>query len=957
MKKYDHKKIEKKWQKVWEKNRTFEVKEDPNKKKYYALVEFPYPSGAGLHVGHPRSYTALDIVARKKRMEGYNVLYPMGWDAFGLPTENFAIKTGRPPEEVTAENIKTFTRQLKSLGFSFDWSREVNTTDPEYYKWTQWLFLQFFKHGLAYKKAMPINWCPKDKIGLANEEVVSGCCERCGTPVERRHKEQWMLAITKYADKLLAGLKEVDYAQQIKIQQENWIGRSEGTLVKFTVQGSGAKDELEVFTTRADTLFGATYMAIAPEHELIKRLGDKISNLAEVKKYIKEASYKSDLERGDLAKDKTGVKLEGINAINPVNKEELPIFVADYVLTGYGTGAVMAVPAHDDRDFAFAKKYHLPIRQVIAPKFVEPANPPRADKPTTRRKNVHVIVRRPSDGKILLLQWFVNLTKGRDSLHTFIIGGLEKGENLAEAAAREVREETGYRHLKFVRQLELEVHTEYFAGHKDENRYAEIQIVVFDLLDDEHDEIPAEELKKHAPVWADPDKVEKMVNVVDGPFIWNWYCGGDRAFTEDGVAVNSDFLNGLNTKEAQEKIAVWLIKNGRGKKQVQYKLRDWVFSRQRYWGEPIPLVHCAKCGWVPLPEKDLPLKLPKVKKYEPTDTGESPLSTMEKWVKTKCPQCGSPARRETDTMPNWAGSSWYFLRYTDPHNDKEFASMEKLKYWMPVDWYNGGMEHVVLHLLYSRFWNIFLHDLGLVPFSEPYKKRTAQGLILAKGGEKMSKSKGNVVNPDEIVQGFGADTLRTYIMFMGPFDQAVEWDTNGLVGVGRFLERVWGLQEKLDKKAVKNKILIAHIHQTIKKVTEDIEAMRFNTAVAKMMELVNEISKEPKLSPAHYSVFLKLLSPFAPHLCEEIWENSDFKGSISLAAWPEYDPTLARDENITLVVQVNGKVRDNLIVPAEITEEQAKKLALQSEAVQKWLEGRVPKKVIYVKGKLVSIVV
>ena len=769
MNKYNPKKIEKKWQKYWESHKTFEVKEDTDKEKFYSLIEFPYPSGDGLHVGHPRPFTAMDVISRKKRMEGKNVLFPIGFDSFGLPTENYAIKTGKPPAEVTKKNIANFTRQLKMLGYSFDWSRQVDTSNPKYYKWTQWLFLQFFKHGLAYKKNQPINWCPKDKIGLANEEVVNGCCERCGAPVEKRNKEQWMLAITKYADKLLSGLKNVDYIERARVQQENWIGRSEGAEIIFPLRmipgQADDKHSVTVFTTRPDTIFGATFVAVSAE--LAKKwldIGWQASD--EVKNYIdkilthRKASREEDPEKTGIATD--------ITAINPANKKEIPVWITNYVLGDVGTGAIMAVPADDDRDKEFAEKYSLPIVE--------------------------------------------NYTK---------------------------------------------------AGFEDY-----------------------------------------------------------------------------------------------GKKVIRYKLRDWVFSRQRYWGEPIPLVNCPDCGWVPLPESELPLELPKIKKYQPTDTGESPLAAMEKWVNTKCPKCSGPAKRETDTMPNWAGSSWYSLRYADPHNDKEFASPEKLKYWMPVDWYNGGMEHVVLHLLYSRFWNIFLHEIGLVPSSEPYKKRTSHGMILAKGGEKMSKSKGNVVNPDDMVEQFGADTLRTYIMFMGPFDQAVEWDTNGMVGVKRFLDKVWNLQEKITPKVEKiNLKLQTSLHQTIQKVGEDIEAMRFNTAISTMMELVNEMSKEEKLPIAHYLMLIKILSPFAPHLCEELWSILGNKKTLVYESWPEYNPELAKESTATLAIQINGKVRDEITVDAETGEEEIKKLVLASEKVQKWLEGKEPKKVIYVKGKLVSIVI
>ncbi len=813
MNKYNPKEIEKKWQKTWEKEGTFEVEEDPTKKKFYGLIEFPYPSGAGLHVGHPRPFTAMDVITRKKRMEGFNVLYPIGFDAFGLPTENYAIKTGRPPAEVTAENIANFTRQLKSLGYGFDWSRAVDTTDPKYFKWTQWIFLQLYKHGLAYKKNQPINWCPKDKIGLANEEVVQGCCERCGTAVEQRNKEQWMLAITKYADKLLEGLKEVDYITPARIQQENWIGKSEGAEVQFVIPAkAGIQDTLTVFTTRPDTIFGVTFVAVSAElaNSWLK-VGWQVGS--EVKKYV-EATLKERVATEDRDEvEKTGIDA-GIKAINPVTGEEIPVWITNYVMGGVGTGAIMGVPGHDERDHEFAKKFSLSIKEVVA------------------------------------------------------------------------------------------------GGNVDE-----------------------------------------------------------KAFTEKGKAVNSDFLNDLETAEAKKKMTAWLEEKNLGKHKINFKLRDWVFSRQRYWGEPIPLVFCAACaekkdfqskgeemnpGWIPLDEKELPLELPKVTKYEPTDTGESPLAAMDKWVNTKCPRCGGKARRETDTMPNWAGSSWYFLRYTDPTNTKAFASKENLDYWMAVDWYNGGMEHTVLHLLYSRFWNEFMYDIGVVPTKEPYKKRTSHGMILGPDGEKMSKSRGNVINPDEMTEQFGSDAFRTYIMFMGPFDQFVQWDTNGLVGVRRFMERVWNLQEYLTGEG-SNQVVM---HQTIKKVSEDIDKMSFNTAIAKLMELANHFTKEQKITREEYEVFAKLMSPFAPHMADEIWtEVLGHKKSLAHEAWPTFKPELTVENTLTLAVQVNGKVRDNLEVAADITEANVKELVMQSEKVKKWLEGKTPKKIIYVKGKLVSVVV
>jgi leucyl-tRNA synthetase len=984
MKKYNPKIIEKKWQKYWDEHKTFSVTEDPKKQKFYSLIEFPYPSGAGLHVGHTRPFTAMDVISRKKRMEGYNVLYPIGFDAFGLPTENYAIKTGRPPEEVTAENIATFTRQLKASGFSFDWSRVIDTTDPSYYKWTQWLFLQFFKHGLAYKKNQPINWCPKDKIGLANEEVVGGCCERCGTAVEKRNKEQWMLKITEYADKLLEGLKEVDYIPQAKQQQENWIGRSEGAIVDFpliNIQLDGkfenvSIDKVDVFTTRPDTIFGVSYLATSAEHaQAWLEFGWKASE--EIKSYIAQVLAERKVANTREEQEKTGIDT-GIKARNPVSGEEIPVWITNYVLGDVGTGTIMGVPAHDERDFEFAQKYNLPIKPVVAKHFLEIENPPRADKSTVRRQTIHAIVRRKSDGAILMLRWKANQRPDGKFPYTFIIGGIDPGEDKVVAALRELKEEVGLTKVAFVRELPISVHTEYFAGHKNENRYSEITVLVFEVEGDEQFTIAPEELEKHEPIWVSEKEVEKTINVVDGPYIWRQYRK-ITPFTDSGIVVNSDFLNDLKTEEAKEKMIAYLEEKELGQRWVQYKLRDWVFSRQRYWGEPIPLVFCEHCkkqgfrygeelvddqsedwsaGWIPLPEDQLPLTLPKVEKYEPTDTGESPLSKIEEWVKVACPKCGGEAKRETDTMPNWAGSSWYFLRYLDPHNDQVFASQENLSYWTPVDWYNGGMEHTVLHLLYSRFWNQFLFDIGLVPTREPYKKRTSHGLILAKGGEKMSKSKGNVVSPDEVVEEYGADTLRTYIMFMGPFDQAVEWDTNGLIGVRRFLDRVWNLQEKIDDAPASVETrLIASLHKTIKKVSEDIDTMRFNTAIASLMELTNELAKSEKIYISHYEELIKLLSPFAPHMCEELHEMFFGKVSIQTQPWPTYDPESIKDQEIALVIQVNGKVRETITVSADISEEEAKKVALGNEKVQKWMEGKVQKKVIYVKGKLVSIVV
>ncbi|MEE0153940.1 MAG: leucine--tRNA ligase [Agathobaculum butyriciproducens] len=800
--KYDHKQVEKKWQDIWDEKQCFCAENDSDKEKFYALVEFPYPSGQGLHVGHPRSYTALDIVARKKRMQGYNVLYPMGWDAFGLPTENFAIKNHVHPAEVTKKNIARFKSQLKSLGLSFDWSREINTTDPSYYKWTQWIFLQLFKKGLAYKKEMSVNWCTSCKCVLANEEVVNGVCERCGSEVVHKTKSQWMLAITKYAQRLIDDLDDVDYIERVKIQQRNWIGRSTGAEVDFkTTEG----DTLTVYTTRPDTLFGATYMVISPEHPMIEQWADKLNNIEDVRAYREEAARKSDFERTELNKDKTGVKLDGVAAINPVNGKQIPIFVSDYVLMGYGTGAIMAVPAHDDRDWEFAKKFGCEIIEVVS-----------------------------------------------------------GGEDVQKAAF--------------------------------------------------------------------------------------------TAKDETGILVNSDFLNGKTVKDAIPAMIEWLGEKGIGHAKVQYKLRDWVFSRQRYWGEPIPIVKCEKCGYVALPEDQLPLELPNVTSYEPTDNGESPLAHMTDWVNTTCPCCGGPAKRETDTMPQWAGSSWYFLRYMDPHNDKALASPEALKYWSPVDWYNGGMEHTTLHLLYSRFWHKFLYDIGVVPTKEPYAKRTSHGMILGENGEKMSKSRGNVVNPDEIVDTYGADTMRLYEMFIGDFEKAAPWSPKSIKGCRRFLERVWALADKVqdgDTYSEQHEVLM---NRTIKKVGEDADNLKANTAIAALMTMLNEFY-DKGVNKAEYKTFLALLNPFAPHITEELWQQLGETGLLSVAPWPTYDEAKTVESTVELAVQVNGKLKCTIKLAADADKQTAIDTAMAEEKVQHAIEGKQIVKQIVVPGKIVNLVV
>lgn len=802
MESYNFKAIEKKWQDKWEETGAFHAETNSKKPKYYTMIEFPYPSGEGLHVGHPRSYTALDIIARKRRMEGYNVLYPIGWDAFGLPTENFAIKNKVHPKIVTAKNIANFTRQLKMLGFSFDWSREINTTDPSYYKWTQWIFLQLFKHGLAYKQEMPINWCTGCKVGLSNEEVVNGVCERCGSEVVQKRKSQWMLKITEYAQRLIDDLDDVNYLEKIKTQQKNWIGRSEGAEVKFKLSTG---DEMIVYTTRADTLFGATYTVMSPEHPLIEKMKDSITNYDEVLAYKTEAAKKSEFERTELAKEKTGVKLEGIYAVNPANGAKLPVFISDYVLVTYGTGAIMAVPAHDSRDWDFAKKFNLPIIEVVS-----------------------------------------------------------GGKNVQE-----------------------EAYTDVYKGNM----------------------------------------------------------------------VNSEFLNGLPVKEAIPTMIEWLEKQGLGKRKVNFKLRDWVFSRQRYWGEPIPLVHCDKCGWVPIPESELPLELPEIETFEPGENGESPLAKAYDWIETTCPCCGGKAQRETDTMPQWAGSSWYFLRYMDPHNDEALASKEALEYWSPVDWYNGGMEHTTLHLLYSRFWHKFLYDIGVVPTKEPYMKRTSHGMILGENNEKMSKSRGNVVNPDEVVEEFGADAFRTYEMFIGAFDQSTPWSQQGLKGCYKFLERVWNLQSIVNDEEGYSADLEKNINKAIKKVGEDFERMKFNTAIATMMSLVNDFSKKGSVTKGEYKTLITLLNPVAPHMTEELWLTYGNGELLSLQPWPKYDEGKTVDDEIEIVVQINGKIKDKLMIPAGLDKDGTQEAAMNTEKIKGLIEGKNVVKVIAVPGKLVNIVV
>ena len=930
--------IEKKWQNYWDEHKSFKAMDGSKKSPYYILVEFPYPSGSGLHVGHVRSYTAQDAIARMKRMQGVNVLFPMGWDAFGAPAEQYATKNHIHPKEAVKENIKTFKRQMKTLGFSFDWDREFSTTDPEYYKWTQWQFLQFYKHNMAYKATVPVNWCPNCKTVLSNEDAAGGVCERCGTEVVQKNKSQWMLRMSDYAEDLLTGLEDTHFAPKVKLGQINWIGKSIGAEVDFKIDGHD--EAFTVFTTRCDTLFGATYCVLAPEHVLVDKITTE-EHKNEVAKYKEACALKNEMERTELNKEKTGV-FTGAYAINPVNNTKIPIYISDYVLASYGTGAIMAVPAHDERDYEFARKFNIPIIQVLE----EVTGTPHENE--TKKNSIVAIVYDEENNKYLTINW--HELGGR----LFIGGTIKEGETALECAKREILEETGYTDIELMHELP-KINHHYYAYNKDKYFNIESTGFCFKLKSSKKEQQQLDEDEKFSVEWVDQKTI--LNEITDGLHKKTFeYANAPGAMEGDGIHINSDFLNGLNKEDGIHKMLEYLERNACGKKKINYKMRDWIFSRQRFWGEPIPMIYCESCGWVPMNESDLPLLLPDVAEYEPTDNGESPLAKIEDWVNTTCPKCGAPAKRETDTMPNWAGSSWYFLRFMDPHNDHEFASMENMKYWNKVNWYNGGMEHTARHLLYARFWVQFLYNIGLVPNKEMIDTRVSHGMVLGSDNQKMSKSKGNVINPDDIVHEFGADTLRVYEMFMGDYEQDSPWSTDSLKGCKRFIDKVIRLKEKVVDKENYSDCLEIIINKSIKKVEYDLTHLGYNTAVSTLMILANKYDELDHITKKDYKVLLTLLNPIAPHITEELNESLGYK-PICESSWPEYDETKTIDEEITIGIQVNGKLRGEITITKDDSEEVIRNKALANENVLKHIEGKEIVKVIVVKGKIVNIVI
>ena len=930
--------IEKKWQNYWDEHKSFKAMDGSKKSPYYILVEFPYPSGSGLHVGHVRSYTAQDAIARMKRMQGVNVLFPMGWDAFGAPAEQYAIKNHIHPKEAVKENIKTFKRQMKTLGFSFDWDREFSTTDPEYYKWTQWQFLQFYKHNMAYKATVPVNWCPNCKTVLSNEDAAGGVCERCGTEVVQKNKSQWMLRMSDYAEDLLTGLEDTHFAPKVKLGQINWIGKSIGAEVDFKIDGHD--EAFTVFTTRCDTLFGATYCVLAPEHVLVDKITTE-EHKNEVAKYKEACALKNEMERTELNKEKTGV-FTGAYAINPVNNTKIPIYISGYVLASYGTGAIMAVPAHDERDYEFARKFNIPIIQVLE----EVTGTPHENE--TKKNSIVAIVYDEENNKYLTINW--HELGGR----LFIGGTIKEGETALECAKREILEETGYTDIELMHELP-KINHHYYAYNKDKYFNIESTGFCFKLKSSKKEQQQLDEDEKFSVEWVDQKTI--LNEITDGLHKKTFeYANAPGAMEGDGIHINSDFLNGLNKEDGIHKMLEYLERNACGKKKINYKMRDWIFSRQRFWGEPIPMIYCESCGWVPMNESDLPLLLPDVAEYEPTDNGESPLAKIEDWVNTTCPKCGAPAKRETDTMPNWAGSSWYFLRFMDPHNDHEFASMENMKYWNKVNWYNGGMEHTARHLLYARFWVQFLYNIGLVPNKEMIDTRVSHGMVLGSDNQKMSKSKGNVINPDDIVHEFGADTLRVYEMFMGDYEQDSPWSTDSLKGCKRFIDKVIRLKEKVVDKENYSDCLEIIINKSIKKVEYDLTHLGYNTAVSTLMILANKYDELDHITKKDYKVLLTLLNPIAPHITEELNESLGYK-PICESSWPEYDETKTIDEEITIGIQVNGKLRGEITITKDDSEEVIRNKALANENVLKHIEGKEIVKVIVVKGKIVNIVI